>query len=99
MASGWCFVSGLEHDARHSVACMGQVAEAAQTLMTDDTAHGSVLITEDVEFKVRADFECLSVAPHNMLESTIQRLGTSNRCNDFPSRSRSTSSSKDLLVA
>jgi len=78
VASGWCFVSGLGHDARHSVACMGQVAEAAQTLMTDDTAHGSVLITEDVEFKVRADFECLSVAPHNMLESTIQRLGTSN---------------------
>lgn len=78
VASGWCFVSGLGHDARHSVACMGQVVEAAQTLMTDDTAHGSVLITEDVELKVRADFECLSVAPHNMLESTIQRLGTSN---------------------
>ena len=30
-----------------------------------------------LELKVREDFECLSVAPHNMLERTIQRLGTS----------------------
>ena len=74
VATGWAFVGGVGHRARHELCTLGDVVDISRALMADPAAAGTVLVTDAVEAKAGDDFECMGVPPYALQPGTLVAL-------------------------